>query len=138
MIALAWQGVTSFSAAPLRVITSLGIAVSLISLALGFWALWVRLFSDDAVPGWASIVIPLFLISGVQLLSLGIIGEYLAKIFVETKHRPLYFIERFAPTNHTESRLPEQRLKTIDLVKPEDDNIKCDATHDGLQGSAHD
>ena len=94
MVALAWQGVTSFSAAPLHAITVLGFAVSLLSLAMGAWALGVRLFSEHAVPGWASIVIPIFLISGVQLLSLGIIGEYLAKVFVETKHRPLYFVDR--------------------------------------------
>ncbi len=96
MLALAWQGVTSFSAAPLRAITTLGMLVSLLSLSMGFWALGVRLFTDQAVPGWASIVIPLFLISGVQLLSLGIIGEYLAKVFIETKRRPLYFIEQEA------------------------------------------
>jgi glycosyltransferase involved in cell wall biosynthesis len=94
MLSLAWQGVTSFSAAPLRAITTLGIGVSMLSLAMALWALGVKLFSSEAVPGWASIVIPLFLISGVQLLSLGIIGEYLAKIFVETKSRPLYFVER--------------------------------------------
>jgi len=94
MLALAWQGITSFSALPLRAITVLGVTVSMLSLAMGIWALGVRLFSDRAVPGWASIVIPLFLISGIQLLSLGIIGEYLAKIFVETKRRPLFFIER--------------------------------------------
>jgi glycosyltransferase involved in cell wall biosynthesis len=96
MLALAWQGVTSFSAVPLRAITTLGMLVSLLSLSMGFWALGVRLFTDQAVPGWASIVIPLFLISGVQLLSLGIIGEYLAKVFIETKRRPLYFIEQEA------------------------------------------
>jgi polyisoprenyl-phosphate glycosyltransferase len=96
MLALAWQGVTSFSAAPLRAITALGLLVSLFSLSMGFWALGVRLFTEQAVPGWASIVIPLFLISGVQLLSLGIIGEYLAKVFMETKRRPLYFIEQQA------------------------------------------
>ena len=94
MLALAWQGVTSFSAVPLRAITALGVGVSVLSIAMGFWALGVRLFSDSAVPGWASIVIPLFLISGVQLLSLGIIGEYVAKIFLETKRRPLYFLEQ--------------------------------------------
>lgn len=94
MLALAWQGVTSFSAAPLHAITTLGMGVSILSLAMGAWALGVRLFSEHAVPGWASIVIPLFLISGVQLLSMGIIGEYLAKVFVETKHRPLYFVDR--------------------------------------------
>ncbi|MBL8198741.1 MAG: glycosyltransferase family 2 protein [Chromatiales bacterium] len=94
MLALAWQGITSFSALPLRAITALGVTVSMLSLAMGLWALGIRIFSDHAVPGWASIVIPLFLISGVQLLSLGIIGEYLAKIFIETKRRPLFFIER--------------------------------------------
>ena len=94
MLALAWQGVTSFSAVPLRAITTIGMLVSLLSLAMGIWALGVRLFSDAAVPGWASIVIPMFLISGVQLLSLGIIGEYLAKVFMETKRRPLYFVDR--------------------------------------------
>lgn len=94
MLALAWQGVTSFSAVPLRAITALGMAVSLLSVAMGIWALAVRLFSSAAVPGWASIVIPMFLISGVQLLSLGIIGEYLAKVFMETKRRPLYFVDR--------------------------------------------
>ena len=94
MLALAWQGFTSFSAAPLRLITSLGLAVSLLSLSLGAWALLVRIFAQNAVPGWASIVVPLFFISGVQLLSLGIIGEYVAKIYMETKRRPLYFIEQ--------------------------------------------
>ena len=105
MLALAWQGVTSFSAVPLRAITTLGLLVSLASLGLGVWALFVRLFTDNAVPGWASIVIPLFLLSGVQLLSLGVIGEYLAKVFMETKRRPLYFVEELASS--PASPLPE-------------------------------
>ncbi len=96
MLALAWQGVTSFSAVPLRAIMLIGLLVSLASLALGTWALGVRLFSDQAVPGWTSTVVPLFLLSGVQLLSLGMIGEYVAKIFIETKRRPLYFVEHVA------------------------------------------
>lgn len=94
MLALAWQGVTSFSAAPLRAITALGMLVSLFSLGMGFWAMWVRIFTDQALPGWASIVIPLFLLAGVQLLSLGVIGEYMAKLFVEAKRRPMYFVEQ--------------------------------------------
>ena len=96
MLTLAWQGVTSFSVAPLRAITLLGILMSLVSLGMGFWALWARFFSDQVVPGWASIVIPLFLVSGVQLLSLGVIGEYVAKVFMETKRRPMYFIEQIS------------------------------------------
>lgn len=101
MLALAWQGVTSFSAAPLRAITMLGMLVSMTSLGLGFWALWVRLFSDRALPGWASIVIPLFLLSGVQLLALGVIGEYLAKVFMETKRRPMYVVEQILQPRET-------------------------------------
>jgi glycosyltransferase involved in cell wall biosynthesis len=96
MLALAWQGVTSFSAAPLRAITALGMLVSLFSLGMGFWAMCVRVFTDQALPGWASIVIPLFLLSGVQLLSLGVIGEYMAKLFVEAKRRPMYFVEQIS------------------------------------------
>ena len=96
MVALAWQGVTSFSAVPLRAIMLLGLVVSLVSLALGTWALGIRVFTDQAVPGWTSTVVPLFLLSGVQLLSLGMIGEYVAKIFIETKRRPLYFVEQVA------------------------------------------
>lgn len=111
MLALAWQGVTSFSVAPLRAITALGVAVSLLSLGMGVWALAVRLFTSSALPGWASIVIPLFLLSGVQLLSLGIIGEYLAKIFVETKRRPLYFLDQIvAPARAGASREPASRF----------------------------
>ncbi len=111
MIGLAWQGVTSFSTAPLRLITGLGILVSILSLGMGIWALFVRLFTEQAVPGWASIVIPIFLISGVQLLSLGIIGEYLAKVFTETKRRPLYFVESMAlPHGLLESRVGSQPL----------------------------
>ena len=94
MLALAWQGVTSFSAAPLRAITTLGLMVSALSIGVGVWAIGVRFLTPNAVPGWASIVVPLFLISGVQLFSLGIIGEYIAKIFLETKRRPHYFVEQ--------------------------------------------
>ncbi|MBB3223749.1 glycosyltransferase family 2 protein [Pseudoduganella umbonata] len=93
MLSLAWQGVTSFTAYPLRLITGVGALVSLGSLALAAWALGIRIFTDDAVPGWASAVIPMYLLGGVQLLSLGIIGEYLAKVYESTKKRPRYHVE---------------------------------------------
>jgi glycosyltransferase involved in cell wall biosynthesis len=94
MIAFAIQGVTSFSAAPLRAITMLGMFVSLLSVAASVWVLGVRIFSGDVVPGWASIVLPIFFLGGVQLLSLGVIGEYVAKIYLETKRRPRFIVER--------------------------------------------
>lgn len=98
MLSLAWRGVTSFSAAPLRAITGLGAFVSLISVALGLWALFVRLFTEVALPGWASTVIPMYLLGGIQLLSLGVIGEYLAKVYEASKQRPRFHVE--AITGH--------------------------------------
>jgi glycosyltransferase involved in cell wall biosynthesis len=94
MLAFAWQGITSFSAAPLRAITGVGLIISSGSFLVAAWALWIRLFSETAVPGWASTVVPMYFLGGVQLLSLGIIGEYLAKIYIEVKQRPPYFIEK--------------------------------------------
>lgn len=93
MLALAWQGITSFTAYPLRLITGAGVVVSAGSLILASWAFGVRIFTDDALPGWASVVIPMYFLGGVQLLSLGIIGEYLAKVYESSKKRPRFHVE---------------------------------------------
>ena len=98
MIGLALDGVTSFSTRPLRLITLLGFIVSLVSFTLGLWALWSAFFTPATVPGWASTTVPIFMICGVQLLSLGIIGEYVGKIYFETKRRPRYIVETIAGT----------------------------------------
>lgn len=94
MLSLAWSGITAFSTAPLRAITVLGLAASAFSFAVIAWVLATRLFTDDAVPGWASILLPLLFIGSVQLLCLGVIGEYIAKLFEEVKRRPRYHIDR--------------------------------------------
>ena len=94
MLALAVEGVTSFSATPLRLITALGFAVCLGSFAMVVWAIGLRLFTNEALPGWASTVIPIYFLGGVQLLCIGVIGEYLAKIYLEVKARPRFTIER--------------------------------------------
>ena len=94
MLSLAWQGITSFSNVPLKFITGLGLLVSLISFAVTIWAIWIKLFTELAIPGWASTVLPIYFLGGIQLLCLGIIGEYLAKIYMETKRRPRYIIEK--------------------------------------------
>lgn len=93
MISLAVDGVTSFSAIPLRLIAALGLVVFLASFLMGLWVFWIRLFTQDALPGWASTVLPTFFLGGVQLLCLGVIGEYVAKLYLESKRRPRYFIE---------------------------------------------
>ena len=94
MLSLAWDGLTSFSSIPLRWITIFGFIVSLLSFSAGGWALAVKLFFDGTVPGWASTVIPIYFLGGIQLLSLGIIGEYISKIYMETKRRPRFIIEK--------------------------------------------
>ncbi len=93
MLALAWDGLTSFSTAPIRWITGLGACVAVATFACGAWALWVTEVRRVAVPGWASTVLPIYFLGGVQLIAIGIIGEYLAKIYLETKRRPRYVIE---------------------------------------------
>jgi glycosyltransferase involved in cell wall biosynthesis len=95
MLALAWNGVSSLSAAPLRGVTVLGSVVSLFSFVLAAWALVLRLVAPGStVVGWASTLIPLVFLGGVQLLGIGIIGEYVGKVYLEVKRRPRYVIER--------------------------------------------
>ncbi|MEH6586193.1 MAG: glycosyltransferase family 2 protein [Halioglobus sp.] len=93
MLALAFDGITSFSAVPLRIIGGLGILIFFISMAISAWALYISLFTDKAIPGWASSVLPMYVLGGIQLLSLGVVGEYVAKVYMETKRRPRFFIE---------------------------------------------
>jgi len=100
MLALAVDGITSFSTVPLRMIAALGLFIFVVSLALSAWVLWIRLFTDQSVPGWASLTLPIYLMSGIQLLSVGILGEYVAKIYMETKRRPRYFVERIVTSGN--------------------------------------
>jgi polyisoprenyl-phosphate glycosyltransferase len=93
MLALGWEGVTSFSIAPLRMVAALGFLIALGSLAVTAWALTVKLVFEAAVPGWASTVVPMYFLGGVQILCLGVIGEYVGKIYLETKRRPRYAVE---------------------------------------------
>lgn len=94
MLSLAANGITSFSVVPLRIISALGILIFVGSLTLSAWVTWVRFASPEVVPGWASSVLPMYFLGGVQLLSIGILGEYVAKIYMETKRRPRYVIEK--------------------------------------------
>ncbi|PUA26940.1 MAG: glycosyltransferase [Cellvibrio sp. 79] len=92
MLSFAWKGITAFSTAPLRMITVLGLLSGFASFSLIAWVLAVRLLTDDATPGWASVLLPLLFIGSVQLICLGIIGEYLSKIYEEVKRRPKFHI----------------------------------------------
>lgn len=94
MLSFAWDGITSFSVMPLRFISAIGFLIFTLTLIMSIWVLGVKLFSDVAVPGWASTVLPIYFIGGVQLLSIGIVGEYIGKIYMETKERPRFIIEK--------------------------------------------
>jgi len=94
MLALALDAVTSFSVVPLRLISALGFVVFLFSAAMGLWTLGVRLFTDRAVPGWTSTLLPIYVLGGLQILCIGVLGEYLGKVYQETKRRPRYIIEK--------------------------------------------
>lgn len=91
MLAIAVDGITSLSVRPISIITGAGCAVSLIGFVGIIWAI-ITAILGNAVPGWASIVCIVCFLGGIQLLSLGVIGEYIGKIYLESKHRPRYII----------------------------------------------
>nr|WP_314118456.1 glycosyltransferase family 2 protein [uncultured Campylobacter sp.] len=92
MFAFAWDGITSFSVVPLRLITLIGFIVFFVSLIMGGSVLY-SVIANKTVQGWASTVLPIYFMGGIQLMCLGVIGEYIGKIYKETKRRPRYFIE---------------------------------------------
>lgn len=94
MLAFAMDGITSLSIKPIRFITSLGVILFALSVILLFYFI-VGYFLGRTAPGWATIVVSIWGIGGLQLLAIGVIGEYIGKIYMETKERPRYIIEEF-------------------------------------------
>ena len=89
---LAFTGVTAFTNAPLRLWSAVGAVIALLSLAFGFWIVFEHFMFGNAVAGWATLVCGMMFLSGVQLLSIGILGEYVGRIFEEVKQRPVYVV----------------------------------------------
>ena len=103
MISLALDGITSLSTKPIRIITVFGFIIALLSLIGIIWSV-ITFALGKTVAGWASLVTIIFFFSGIQLLSLGVIGEYIGKIYLETKARPRFIIEkRTGNTDRTEN-----------------------------------
>ncbi len=92
MLRFAANGILSFSTQPLRLVLSLGFVVVLISLALLVWAVIARLTSMQTTPGWASLMVVITFLGGIQLISIGVLGQYIARIFEQSQARPLYII----------------------------------------------
>jgi dolichol-phosphate mannosyltransferase len=90
---LAWHGATSFSYIPLQLSTYFGFGVAIISFLLGIYMLYRKVFLDIPIIGYASIIVSLFFLGGVILFVLGVIGEYIGRIYTEVQDRPLYIIK---------------------------------------------
>ena len=103
MVALALNGITSLSVKPIRLITAMGVVVSLVGFVGVVWAL-VTAIQGHAIAGWTSTVAIICFMGGVQLLSLGVIGEYVGKIYLESKHRPRYIVGERTPNEPAHRR----------------------------------
>lgn len=104
MISLAWEGITSLSVRPLRLITSVGAAVAVMAfvgalVSVGQW------LAGATVSGWTSVIVTTSLLGGMQLLAIGMVGEYIGKIYLEVKGRPRYIIERSVPSSGEDAGL---------------------------------
>ena len=91
MLSFAWDGITSFSVKPIRLILNIGIVILILSLLMILYSI-IQKILGNTVDGWTFIVCSLWLLGGIQMLSLGIIGEYIGKIYCETKARPRYLV----------------------------------------------
>jgi hypothetical protein len=92
MIALAWNGITSFSVFPLRLVSFVAVLVFVGSFCLALYA-FIQTIAGVTVPGWASITVPLYMLGGLIMLSVGIVGEYIGKVFLEVKRRPRFLVD---------------------------------------------
>ena len=93
MISFGIDGIISFSVIPLRLFTFIGIVISIFSLLAIFWSMFAKFFGAT-VTGWTSIVIPIYFLGGIQMIFLGILGEYVGKIYIEVKGQPRFIIEK--------------------------------------------
>jgi glycosyltransferase involved in cell wall biosynthesis len=93
----ALEGITSFSGAPLKIATYIGLAAAMLSFVFGLWVLGKALLFGDPVRGYPSLMLAVLFLGGVQLMALGMIGEYLGRLYLEAKQRPLYLIEEWTP-----------------------------------------
>jgi len=92
MLAFAINGITGFSIKPLRFAIFLGILISLLAFVYALYAVLIYLFNDHVISGWASVMVSILFIGGIQLIILGIIGEYIGKIYIQLKSRPFYIV----------------------------------------------
>lgn len=93
MLALAWNGITSFSVKPISLITALGFVIMILSIFAAVYA-FASYFLGTVEPGWTSLILSIWFLGGLQLVAIGLIGQYIGKIYIEVKHRPRYNVEK--------------------------------------------
>lgn len=104
LVRLAMEGLTAYTTSPLQWATGIGIIISLTSFLYALWVIVKTIVWGDPVAGFPTLMIAILFLGGVQLLSLGIIGEYLGRVFNETKNRPVYFVQSFNGEKYDNSR----------------------------------
>jgi dolichol-phosphate mannosyltransferase len=100
MISFALTGIISFSTKPLKLATLIGFILSILAILGIIYVIFLRFFTDSWVNGWSAIMVSILLIGGIQLICLGLLGEYISRIFNEVKKRPLYVIDEFIDNDH--------------------------------------
>jgi hypothetical protein len=100
----ALEGITSFTTAPLRLATYLGVLTALLAFVYALWIIGKALLWGDAVAGWPTMMAVILFLGGVQLVALGLIGEYLGRLYMESKQRPLYLVDAWRPATGVSSR----------------------------------
>lgn len=116
MLALTLSAVTSFSNVPLRLISLIALFGILVLTAIAIWVLWARIVSHLGVPGWASVLLPVLFIGFLNLLAIGVLGEYMAHIFDEVKGRPRYIIADMKNLRSSETSEPGTSAPHENLV----------------------
>jgi glycosyltransferase involved in cell wall biosynthesis len=101
LVRLASDGIASFSTAPIKLLTRVGFVMIVFCIGVLAWTLYTRFFTDNAPQGWTSVLAVVLLLGGVQLLGMGIVGQYIARIFEETKQRPLYLVAEVVERGET-------------------------------------
>ena len=112
LIGLSIEGLTSFSVAPLRVASLLGALIALASFMFGLSILWETWIDGKTTPGYASLVVGMMTLGGVQLLMIGIVGEYIGKILFELKQRPIYFVAERSVKDAQAATASDQSART--------------------------
>lgn len=112
MLAFAFDGITSFSVTPIRFVTTMGFMLFALSVLAALYAIIGKILGAN-VTGWTSMILSVWFIGGVQLLALGLIGEYIGKIYKEVKHRPLYVIEKDMTAEEHDLSAPQSRAKSV-------------------------